>query len=644
MSSVRSRSLVILAVIALAACGSPAPSTPGLGSPSPQPSIPTAAPTPSAQPVTSAGTVQLSSRRLGPDLGVMAFVDAEHGWMAGAGVILGTSDGGLHWQSEWSGIQTVIELVALDRLHVWALAATAVAPASGTGAPSSGDTLLRTADGGTKWTAVPLASSIHGLTFVTPLVGWAVGAADTSYGAGPLLHTSDGGRTWTRTSVEPVSAVCFSDSSHGWAVGANTIRTIDGGRTWRPVSAPIIAGLALPSTLRCRGSALWLFQDRGDGAGGHLNYAGLRSTDGGAHWQEVLGNGFYPSTPDDIGHADDEPGPFDAPDGLTAAELGASPAAEETSVTVTHDGGRNWQQVSLAAVGSAPGPLSFPDPTHGFVVGHGPYGGSGSFLLASDDGGRTWNERWPTTAPDPTAAVSFVSETLGYGIGVVGDARAFLRTTDGGMNWVRVAELPEPVQPLRVDPSTLAFVDPDHGWVVTAAGHLLATADGGLSWRQLSLPQGAGSVGEAALASAQRGCAATSHAGTTVGLFETDDGGATWRPADVTLRVEVCAHGSGGQAVAQAAARLSPILQPRLTFVGDSVAFALLDTALGRTSDGGATWTSVSWPQTAATGSANAFAGPFELSFVSATDGWMLTNDGAVYLTRDGGLSWDQLP
>ncbi|MGH3257790.1 MAG: hypothetical protein ACRDOU_20760, partial [Streptosporangiaceae bacterium] len=56
-----------------------------------------------------------------------------------------------------------------------------------------------------------------------------------------LARTTDGGRTWQRTSVRIEASanslngplLGFSDANHGWLVIGNaTWRTADGGRTW----------------------------------------------------------------------------------------------------------------------------------------------------------------------------------------------------------------------------------------------------------------------------------------------------------------------------------------------------------------------------------------------------------------------------
>ncbi|CAB3793848.1 Ycf48-like protein [Paraburkholderia caffeinitolerans] len=127
-------------------------------------------------------------------------------------------------------------------------------------------------DEGKTWTQVgaPVRSDLLALAFPNATDGWIVGHD------GVVLHTADGGRTWTRqldgrmaattlaayykqkiaagdTALQPfldqlmlnyregpslpLLSVAFSDASHGMAVGpfGMAIATDDGGRTWRPM-------------------------------------------------------------------------------------------------------------------------------------------------------------------------------------------------------------------------------------------------------------------------------------------------------------------------------------------------------------------------------------------------------------------------
>jgi len=111
------------------------------------------------------------------------FATKDEAWVAGEfGVILHSTDGGLTWQQQRSGVETTLfGIHALDSQHAWAVGLEAV--------------LLSTTDGGAQWKkeAIELPKG-----FVLPLYdvavsglfGWAVG------NSGFILHSQDSGRTW----------------------------------------------------------------------------------------------------------------------------------------------------------------------------------------------------------------------------------------------------------------------------------------------------------------------------------------------------------------------------------------------------------------------------------------------------------------
>jgi photosystem II stability/assembly factor-like uncharacterized protein len=103
----------------------------------------------------------------------------------------------------------------------------------------------------------------------------------------------------------------------------------------------------------------------------------------------------------------------------------------------------------------------------------------GGSLLTSDDGGESWDERFPSTQDVYFDELHFPSETVGYASGgsssEQGSIGSVYRTDDGGVTWTRRTFTHGEV-------SAADFFDEDHGVVATNPGELWSTADGGATW------------------------------------------------------------------------------------------------------------------------------------------------------------------
>lgn len=172
-------------------------------------------------------------------LSAISFGDGNHGFVAGSGgTILATNDGAASWRVQASGIKDQL-------LGVHALNSTNAHVVGAFG------TLLSTSDGGQNWIRheikwdqligkiinefgyiEPNLNSVH---FSSQMKGWIVGEF------GLVLHTEDGGNTWTAqrygSDLPQLYSVKFADDQRGWAVGqaGSLIHTNDGGKRWTAV-------------------------------------------------------------------------------------------------------------------------------------------------------------------------------------------------------------------------------------------------------------------------------------------------------------------------------------------------------------------------------------------------------------------------
>lgn len=174
---------------------------------------------------------------------------------------------------------------AVDATHVWVVAD------SSAGAAGSGESvrILASSNGGSTWVQQPvtggLTGYIRGIEFVDRYNGWSFAATFSPSFAGVILHTTNGGASWTRqtTAVRSKPWDVFAlDLNHVWFSGYEnnvTVRTADGGATWKTFSEGYAGEertrLAFTSTVNG-----WA------AAGGGL----YRTIDGGATWQPFLDN------------------------------------------------------------------------------------------------------------------------------------------------------------------------------------------------------------------------------------------------------------------------------------------------------------------------------------------------------------------
>lgn len=299
--------------------------------------------------------------------------------------------------------------------------------------------------------------------------------------AGVAVAGPHGLKAHTISGAGGVSALAFATARLGLVAtagsgGGRLLRTTDGGARWQQVyptaAAPVFAISFLAANVGF-----------GLGTGGDGS-AVLRTVDGGHSWRLV---GRVPGPPEEQG------GPE-----LAFATPSVGLAVNGAGILYrTTDGGRTWRREPL---GRAPLSAVALDGRMGCAVG-------GHAAYTTHDGGATWRPATPDLGsggalPTPALACAAVLanpawrgaisrfEPTASLVGVVGghtawfwspEAAALYRTADGGVRWEAV--LGEPLG--NLGSASFAFPAPTVGYLLTGTGSLYRTDDGGISWRLL---------------------------------------------------------------------------------------------------------------------------------------------------------------
>jgi photosystem II stability/assembly factor-like uncharacterized protein len=298
-----------------------------------------------------------------------------------------------------------------------------------------------TINGGRRWQVEsPGGPPLHDIHFADAKRGWAVGAEGT------ILSTSDGGDTWMVRAGrrDRIRDVDFIDRHNGWAVGSGgaILHSTNGGRSWKPQASPTDSTLhAVSFATPDSGMAV--------GAGGTV----LRTVDGGRHWSALPVQNAPPRLT------------FHAVQMMRGGRGWI--AGSRGYLFGTSDGGESWRFIRTST-GQDLHAVLFRNPSIGWVAG------DAGRLLYTGDGGRTWSRRalQPVIAPIEALVFAPGSQTVwaagARGVILSGHDSVFERHTTG-----TDAHLTD-----------IRFTDARHGWATGWNGAMLATTDGGASWRR----------------------------------------------------------------------------------------------------------------------------------------------------------------
>lgn len=197
------------------------------------------------------------------------FVSGDVGWILaqkgvhdGPTVLFATRDGGQHWSEQLrfaSGTGSPAMMTfwpdGRNGLFAWR-------PSAAAGAPTMRLVVYRTEDGGAHWVAAAQPFDLGPAFYLNPSDAWQISVGTPTPQTGRavtsqvLLHTVDGGQSWTPVGQVPtIGQLWFRDALTGWLTISNSTSwtsdatgkmvpisnsseylymTGDGGKTWRP--------------------------------------------------------------------------------------------------------------------------------------------------------------------------------------------------------------------------------------------------------------------------------------------------------------------------------------------------------------------------------------------------------------------------
>ncbi len=215
----------------------------------------------------------------------------------------------------------------------------------------------------------------------------------------------------------------------------------------------------------------------------------------------------------------------------------------------TEDAGGSWSPISPLGLATANiANVYFANAEEGHILATGPSGERGQVALemySTSDGGLSWSKAllpegrnasvgW-TSSSFPDASDAYVAVQLGAPAGAGLQPVSLMATHDGGATWETLP--PPPVA------GYISFGDPSGGWLDGGpnGSELFRTTDGGRTWSQIQAPapEGVGSIvsyglprigedGDGLLPVTYNGTGEGGNESTTVGVFQTSDGGENW--------------------------------------------------------------------------------------------------------------------
>ncbi len=266
------------------------------------------------------------------------FANQDTGYVAGVNVLLKTEDGGLTWETAYSGDFLLEGIYFSDLNNGFAV---------GYDFNESKSLIVKTTDAGATWSEQLLETSsfLSDVFFVNASTGFIVGSE------GEAFRTTNGGASWDSLNINKVDyfqSVYFTDDQNGIIVGGGPLtslilKTDDGGTSWSEVSSPsteFLQSVFFPSA--SVGYAV--------GWNGEI----IKTTDGGNNWITQSSVANYGNL--DVFFVSDRTGYI----------VGGE--SEVAGIQKTEDGGLNWNSQTTTVNNGLVG-VFFPTEYTGFSVG-----------------------------------------------------------------------------------------------------------------------------------------------------------------------------------------------------------------------------------------------------------------------------------
>ncbi|HEV2388863.1 MAG TPA: YCF48-related protein [Candidatus Acidoferrales bacterium] len=328
----------------------------------------------------------------------------------------------------------------------------------------------------------------------------------------------------------------------------------------------------------------------------------------------------------------------DAPHKIKLLTQDTGWALFNSSLYWTTDFGKHWRDITPPGTNGA-SDVFFLDTFNGWAFigvpdAGGPDGGVQLVLARTSDSGNSWTTfraelpGWDVrqATPGGSGMLDFIDTMHGWLDLSIESSSAFNRgalfaTSDGGRTWESV--------PAPVGFGWVKFISPETGWVAggPANSELVVTRDGGKTWQRVRLAPPAGlppdstpSYRPPQFVSPREGFLPMSFNGWAAVVYETADGGMTWRPV-------VALTGPPGS-------------------VGDLSPLPIVDSTLlvpSQNKEGHRSLSmfSLSGPAPPAPSRLPTRTDVFAATFIDGNRGWVFT--GWVYATADGGATWTDI-